>query len=492
MEKTGPFRGQTIAARDNLPAMRTLPLHIRPLHTLLTLLALVCLVSFAEPVASMAAPATPAAAKSITTRSAAGSGSLTMAQAVKKALSDNPRVAAAQAGARAAAEGVKAARGAFGPALGASYSITAAEQPISNTAGRQQAVLRTGLTQELFAGFKTLATWQQAALEAERQKENQRDTDLILVQQVQENYLEFLKAVENIRSARDALERLQSQRQVTEAFFNEGLRPRLDVLQADVDVSRAEAALIQAENTRSTQAARLNTLLNLPVTDVIAYTGSLDPVPFSFGFAQCLERASRQRPDLRMAALAVDIAGKEREKVQSGYYPRVNATLSWSTRGSGLDAAGSSGMRTGYSNREVTLNADWTVFDWGQTWYADRQAGFLQTRLKAEAENLGQEVAYEIKSRLLMAGDAEKRITVAQKAVVQAREAYDAAVARYQSQVGTNTDVLDALAKLSLEEAGLTGAKADYLSALSRLYVAMGEIHADLADATPSPAPRRP
>ena len=413
--------------------------------------------------------------------------SLTMSQAVNKALRDNPRVAAAQAGVQAAAEGVKAARGAFGPALGASYSITAAEQPISNTAGRQQAVLRTGLTQELFAGFKTLATWQQTALQAEQEKENQRNVDLTLVQQVQESYLEYLKALENIRSARDALQRLKSQRQVTQAFFNEGLRPRLDLLQADVDVSRAEALLIQAENTRSTQAARLNTLLNLPVTDDVEYMGSLDPIPFSFGFAHSLERASRQRPDLRMAALSVDIAGKEREKVQSGYYPRISATANWSTRGSGWDAAGSSGMSTGYSDREVTLSADWTIFDWGQTWYADRQAGFTQTRLKAEAENLRQEVAYEIKSRLLMASDAERRIAVAQKSVTQAKEAYDVAVARYQAQVGTNTDVLDAQAKLSLEESGLTGAKADYLSALARLYVAMGEIHADLSEAPAKP-----
>jgi outer membrane protein len=187
-----------------------------------------------------------------------------------------------------------------------------------------------------------------------------------------------------------------------------------------------------------------------------------------------------------MASLAVDIAGKERKKAQSGYYPRVSASASWSTRGRDWTAAGAPNMTTGYTDRQVTLSAEWTLFDWGQTWYADRQTGFTQARLKAEAENLRQEIAYEIKSRLIMAEDAEKRILVAQKAVVQAREAYDAALARYQAQVGTNTDVLDAQAKLSLEEAGLTGAKADYLSALARLYAAMGEIHADLTDA---PAP---
>lgn len=410
---------------------------------------------------------------------------LTMAQAVEQALRDNPRTAAAKAGEQAAAEGVKAARGAFGPALGASYAITAAEQPISTTAGRQQALFRTGLTQELFAGFKTLATWQQTLLEEERAGQDRRATELVLVLQVQEHYLAYLKAVENIRSARDALERLLSQRGMIAAFYNEGLRPHLDLLQADVDVSRAEAALIQAENNRATHTARLNTLLGLPVGDTVTYTGSLTPVPFTFGFTQCFERATRQRPDLRIAALAVDIAGTQRAQVRSGYYPRISATANWNTRGSGWEASGSSGLRTGYSSREVTLTAEWTAFDWGRTFYADRQAGFVQTRLRAEADNLRQEAAYDIKSRLLMARDAEKLIGVAHKAVAQAREAYAAAVARYQSQVGTNTDVLDALAKLSQEEASLTGAKADYLSALARLYAAMGEIHPDLAAEQP-------
>jgi outer membrane protein len=403
-----------------------------------------------------------------------------MADAVAIALRDNPRMAAAEAGVKAAAEGVKAARGAFGPSFGMSYSVTTAEEPISTVAGRRQTLFQTGLTQELFSGFRDLAAWQQSVLEQNHEMEKRRAAELDLALQVQEHYLAYLKAVENVRSAHDALERLRSQLHVTRAFFEEGLNPHLDVLQAEVDETRAEALLIQAENSRTTQVARLNTLLRLPVTEEVDYTGSLDPMPFASGFAACMELALRQRPDLRMAALSVDIAGKERDKIRSDYYPEVSANLNWNTRGSGWNAAGSSGLNTGYSSGEMSLRVDWNFFDWGRTWYADRRAGFLQSRLRAEAENLRQEVAYEVKSRLLMAADAERLIPVAQKAVAQAREAYDASVARYQTHIGTNTDVLDAQAKLSQEEASLTGARADYLSALARLYAAIGEIHPDL------------
>ena len=74
-------------------------------------------------------------------------------------------------------------------------------------------------------------------------------------------------------------------------------------------------------------------------------------------------------------------------------------------------------------------------------------------------------------------------IGVAQKGVAQAREAYDVAVARYQEHVGTNFDVLDASSNLKTAHSSLTGAKADYLTALAQLYVAMGEFHPDVTRA---------
>ena len=67
-----------------------------------------------------------------------------------------------------------------------------------------------------------------------------------------------------------------------------------------------------------------------------------------------------------------------------------------------------------------------------------------------------------------------------EKAVEQAQEAYRVAKARYNEQVGTNFDVLDASSKLTVAEADLTGARADYLTALSQLYVSMGEYRPDL------------
>lgn len=109
-------------------------------------------------------------------------------------------------------------------------------------------------------GFQLLANYQKAALQADSDKASVRNAELSMTENVQTQFLNYLRYEESVRSQRDALARLQDQLRITTAFFGVGLRPRLDVLQAEVDVRQAENTLIQVENSRDTSLAKLNTL----------------------------------------------------------------------------------------------------------------------------------------------------------------------------------------------------------------------------------------
>ena len=407
-----------------------------------------------------------------------------MADAVERALRHNPSLGAAEAQGRSAEEGRKSARGAFGPRLGMSYSAIKQER-VNTAATTHPPELGTytwgvEISQPVFQGFRLLASYQKAALQAESDRASLRQSELAMTEQVQNYFLNFLRSEESVRSERDALARLRDQLRITTAFYEVGLRPRLDVLQAEVDVSQAENLLIQAENTRDTRLAMLNTLLGLPATASVSYVGKLDQIPFRRSLEDCLESAYRQRPDLYMAAKSVEIAGKNQREVQSDYYPKVEAYYNITQSGNTPDLreAGDRGSRG--TIWEVGARATWEVFQWGTTYYSDKQAGWLVTKMRYEEENLKLNVGYDVKSKYLAVHEAEKRIAVARKGVEQATEAYNVALARYQEHVGTNFDVLDASSKLTTAQAALTGAKADYLTALSQIYVAMGEFHPDL------------
>ena len=413
--------------------------------------------------------------------------SIGMSDAVEHALRFNPGLGAQEAESRSSEEGRKSARGAFGPRLGVSYSATKTESKrdpsaTMGTKNPKMGVYSWGVevTQPIFQGFRLLSTYQKAALQADSDKASLRKAELDMTEQVQTAFLEYLKAGENTRSMRDSLTRLREQLRIAQAYFEVGLSPRLDVLQAEVDVSEAESLLIEAENNQATYQAKLNTLLGFDATAVNTYTGTLKEVGFRYTLEQCLELAYRQRPDLYVAQKAVEIARKSQKEVQSDYYPQIEGYYSMTQSGNtpGMQRSGENGSHV--TNWEVGAQATWNVFEWGTTYYADKQAGWQVTKMRYEQENLKLEVGYDIKSKYLAVQEARKRIAVAQNSVAQATEAYNVALARYHEHVGTNFDVLDASANLTSAQSSLTGAKADYLTALSQIYVAMGEYHPDL------------
>ncbi len=416
---------------------------------------------------------------------AAPAGEVDMRAAVERALRDNPSLGKEESQKEASEAARKSAMGAFGPKLGTTYSAAKQDRSVSPASGSKPAEKGTytwavEISQPVFQGFNLLANYQKAALQAESDKASLRKAELAMTETVQTEYLNYLRYVDNYRSQKESLERLRDQLRITTAYHEVGLRPQLDVLQAEVDVRKAESLLIQASSNRDTSLARLNTLLGLPATEKVRYVGRLSKVPFDRSLEQCIASAYRRRPDLYMAALSVDIASKSQMQVQSGYYPQIEAYYNISQSGNTLDLQreGEYGSRTVV--HEAGVKASWNVFQWGTTYYADKEAGWLVTKMRYAQEDLKLTVGYEVKSKLLSVRESAKRIAVAEKSVEQAREAWRVALARYQEQVGTNFDALDASAKLTSAENDLTGARADYLTALASLYVAMGEYHPDI------------
>jgi outer membrane protein len=403
-----------------------------------------------------------------------------LGRAVETALERNFSVAAARAEHQAAASATNASRSAFGPVFKTGYGLERRQHdrsPLGQSQDRELYAWSISLTQNVFAGFADLSAFQRAALAEESAEAGIAKARVDLANMVQEHFFTYLRAKQDVISARDSRDRLLSQLASSKAFYQVGVSPRLDVLQAEVDVSTAESALLVAENALETERVRLNTLLVLPKDADVEYTGDFVFTPFTLSMDACLDRAYRSRPDLLIAEKAVEIAGKDIRIAQSAFYPQISAQAMWSTSGDDWSAAGSYTRPVRFSEWNIGLSAEWTFFEWGRTWFQVQQARHTQAKIRADADNLRQEIIFSIQERLLALREAAQRIQVAKKAVEQAAEAYRMADARYRSHVGTMTDVLDAQAKLSYAEAALAGAQADYSIALSRICAAMGLIN---------------
>ncbi len=411
-------------------------------------------------------------------RAARAAETLTLEQAVLRALENNPTMQAARAELAGAQYGRQAAMGSFGPSLSTGYSFTERDHAKPKrqlaTSERQVWAWNFNAHQDLFTGFRLLSTYEKAALTQESAATKIRSAELSLVQSVQQNFLSLLKARADVKSGEDSVTRLKEQLKVTQAFYDVGLKPRLDVLRAQTDLASAENTLLQARSAVSTQVARLNTLLGMDLDADVDYAGQLEYLPFTMGMDEALGSALKNRPDLDIAEKSVEIARKDKKITDSAFYPSLGADYDQSRQGDNPHVDGSPLMKTEWNEWSMGVSASWKFFEWGKTLNESQKAAQTIVQMEAERRNLVQEATYEVKASHLKIGEAADRISVTRAALDQAREAYRMAVARYQAQVGTNSDVLDSQAQLTRAEADLTQAMADYQLALANLYVSIG------------------
>lgn len=448
--------------------------------TLRFMSALLCALCLAGP--AMAQQAVPQVAGQASQQGKAQvmPSSLDLKQAVEFGLANNPTMVSARAQLLGSEYDVNSAMADFLPTATANYGVLSYDrQPKSggySTSDQTIWSAQLNLHQPVFTGFQLLSTYQKTKLAKEQNEAKLTQTELSLIGAIQANYLAHLKAKMDVKSAQDSVERLKSQLKVTTAFYEVGLKPKLDVLQAEVDEANAEQDLLKAQNSLDTTRAKLNSLLNLPLEAPVTYVGELSYLPFGLELNECLNRAYKTRPDILIGFKSVGIAEKDQTIAGSAFYPQVSADYNYYKKGDSPSVNESKYLSN--SNREywtVGANASWTFFQWGSTLNKYKSGGENVTKMRADLENTKLNAGFEVKQYLLNQREAADRISVARKSVEAARESYRMALARYQAQVGTNTDVLDAQAKVSSSEASLSQALSDYQTALSNLYVAMGE-----------------
>ena len=412
------------------------------------------------------------------------SGAFDLERCVQRALDINPSMTAIRAQLKGSEFGTRSSLGKFGPALDATYGYTHYDRGYISSGKRSDWVASINVTQPVFTGFDLLASWQKAKLTEESTMASLTNVELTLVENVQSTFLSLLKARMDVKSAEDSVARLESQLKVISAFYDVGLRPKAEVLDAEVDLATSKQGLLTARNNVSIQEAQLNTLLNIPLETEVEYVGKLMYVPFSLSLKECLTRAYAHRPDLVIGEKSVEIAKKDVTISESSFYPSVEGKWNYVNRGDdpGLNGGGDYNQSNSeYWTAGVTASMD--IFQWGTDYYDSKKYDQAVKQLEAELETTRLNAGFEVKRSLLSIQEAADRISVADKSVAAAEEAYRMAVARYQAQVGTNTDVLNAQERLTASEAQLSQALADYGTAVSALYVAMGEKNLGLKEA---------
>jgi outer membrane protein len=420
----------------------------------------------------------------------------TLSSSIAMALNQSMVIQAAKEGVKGAEAQKKEAFTGFLPKLSTSYSYTRLNDapwvnmpptsinsplgPLATTGGQVTMGTQDNYSwamevrQPLFAGGAIAANYRANKKGEDIARVDESTTTQTLVEEVKAAYFHILKAQKILEVARQAVEQLKSHRNEAQNFFDVGLIPKNDLLQSEVQVANGEHNLVKAENSLEIAKARFNTLLRRDINAPVEVEDILTYRPFEKTIEACFLTAADKRPEIKASALKVEQAKEYVKAAKGDFFPTVSAVGHYERYGETGNLQGS--PYRSMENWFLMARADWTFWEWGKT---KNQVDSRQARQNQATSMLAYEkdkVAFEVQAAYLLVRESEKQVFVARKSIDQAEENFRINNERYNEQVATSTDVLDA-------QTLLTKAKSDYFTALGDYYInqarlerAMGEI----------------
>ncbi|MBF0127366.1 MAG: TolC family protein [Magnetococcales bacterium] len=401
---------------------------------------------------------------------ASGEATLTLEDILAIALRDNPGLASKGAQLQNRQASASASFRKMLPTL--ALSATRSDIQFATAAGSSEAEsfgTTLTLTQPIYRGGALWSGWKSSQTQEQQAKLEFTHAARTLTKEVKAGWYALLEKRQLLKEAEAAMTRLHQHEKNAQAFFREGRIWRNEILQASVKVAQGEQNLITARNQVELAKAELNRLMRRPMDHPLDPSGALTWAPMNWTLAEAYAHARRHRTDLERSRLEIEVGKSNETSAASAALPSVTLTGSYT-----LDSPTSS-----YHENDATLttllSVNWTAWNWGQTGQevTAAKAGTLKNQLVFDDQL--QSVLLETRKAFLASTESAVRIEVIKKSLQQAEENYRVNQIRYREQLGTATDVLDAMDLLTNTRNTYTSALATYLTSMAALDLAVGK-----------------
>ncbi|MES0445931.1 MAG: TolC family protein [Desulfobacterales bacterium] len=398
---------------------------------------------------------------------------LTLKQTIENAIKANLGLQVSKEEIKATEATKKAQLTNFFPTLSATYQYKRNDE--ENTLNLEnEYTFVASFTQPIFAGFSLLRQYNIAGLGLDAAKIEERLVRQDIILEAKTTYFLLLRTQKLLSIAEKTVIQINSQKEVAENYYQVGMTPLNDLLQAQVELANAKQELIVAKNNMQNAESDFNTLLRRPIDTPVAIEDILDYSPFEKDLDYCFAEAEKNRLEITIADLNVEIGEKELKLARKDYYPSINLHGEYFQIGTEPDVNGGEGISDpeGWRIRAV---ASWNFWEWGRTSYGvdEKISRFSQAKLRKK--EILDNIQKEVKKAYLRTQEAEKAIITIEKAIEQAKENFRINEERFKEQMATSTDVLDAQTLLSRTVTNYYNALYAFQLAKAGLYRAMGQ-----------------
>lgn len=405
---------------------------------------------------------------------------LTLEQAVARAIAANPGLAANRAQIEAADARRLISLAAIFPKITLSGDFTRNNKEVSFGSGADARVVlpkddwstTISLRQPVYAGLRERRAYEQSKLAMAQLEAGLTDAQAQLVQRVANTALDLLEADALIGVEQRNLELSQRRQKQSSDFFEVGEVTRVDVLRADATVKGVERRLVAARAQREQAAGRLRSDLALDDGEVtIVPPGQfLPPLP---ELRELVARALAHSPPLQQLRLALESAQLEIRKQKGARLPTVflDGGMIWQASTFPADE---------YSF--LTLNFSLPIFSGGELRARVREAEanlkVAEARLDDYERGLREDVADAYRDVLT----ARTVLELSREELAVTQQQYDESFALYQAQEAIALDLENAEIALADARRRVASAEVAVKNLELRVFYLTGALTPDLIE----------
>jgi outer membrane protein len=289
-----------------------------------------------------------------------------------------------------------------------------------------------------------------------------------LVHEVTRGFFAVLQAQAYGEVQAESVNSIEESLRIARARFDAGGAVRTDVLNLETQLAQANEDLIRARNGAQLAAAALNAAIGdeRVALDTIQSPGTaaLEAPP-----PTCTDpEAYEKRPERRAARLLRQIKEMDLAKARGGYAPTVSAFASYD-----LDSDVSSDFEGSYM---AGVMAEVNLFDGARTRAAVQAAQAELEAARADEEQARLNLRLDLQQAFLGAQEAWERLNVTRKSLESAKEARRIVQEQYEQGAADISLLLQTqVGETAMQTRGVA-ARYDYLTALSNLKRAKGEL----------------
>lgn len=333
------------------------------------------------------------------------------------------------------------------------------------------------LTQPLFTGGRLVKEISATKLLTRAASHRLTRTKKELVFNVTSTFYAILaqrKVVESLAFSEKALE--EHLKQVNNLIAQKKAA-RVDRLRTEVRIADIVAQLTRAENVLSVQTRVIANLMGVVDTQgALDITGNLSTKQFEpTDLTINLRSAFKNRSDYLAARAALEAAANKVDAARAEHWPVVSLQGSYGMRWADDPAVYPKGTDKSEDMGRVGVFVNLSIFESGRISAKVREQNAALAAAQERLRNLELAIRLDVETAGLNIETAQKRIDTTEKAVDQSKETLRIEREKYNQGKGSMTDVLDAQSAMLDSQTTYYRALADLNTAIAQLHLATGE-----------------